>query len=93
MARIFSLRLASLAESPRLIGCLRHVCAHLEVWTYGSSSPLTAYAFAGAQEDAAPLVPSLRYWRLLRNGARRHGLERPYRDFLSSYPRLFRLIN
>jgi len=32
-------------------------------------------------------VPSERYWRLLRNGARRHGLRDDYRRFLWSLPR------
>mmetsp|Transcript_122460 Transcript_122460/g.381233 ORF Transcript_122460/g.381233 Transcript_122460/m.381233 type:complete len:410 (+) Transcript_122460:68-1297(+) len=32
-------------------------------------------------------LPSVRYWRLLRNGARRHGLDADYRSFLWSFPR------
>lgn len=40
-----------------------------------------------AQFNRGGFVPSERYWRLLRNGARRHGLGVDYRSFLWSLPR------
>ncbi|CAE8655845.1 unnamed protein product [Polarella glacialis] len=61
--------------------------APVEAETYGSGK-VTAYALASADEGPLPAhPPSVRYWRLLRDGARRHGLDRDYRDFLSSLPR------
>lgn len=60
----------------------------IEVGMYQSSSKQTAYAFVDAKAEAPPLLPpSQRYWRLLRNGARKHGLDRSYRDYLLSLPR------
>lgn len=60
----------------------------IEVGMYQSSSQQTAYAFVDAKAEAPPLLPpSQRYWRLLRNGARKHGLDRNYRDYLLSLPR------
>ncbi|CAE7202917.1 gliK [Symbiodinium natans] len=62
----------------------------IEVLTYSTSQRETAYALVdGNFEPPAPQIklPSLRYWRLLRNGARRHGLTREYRDYLASLPR------
>ncbi|CAJ1328048.1 unnamed protein product [Effrenium voratum] len=59
----------------------------VEVEFYDSSRG-TAYALADSSDGPVPhLPPSQRYWRLLKNGARRHNLERSYRDYLSSLPR------
>lgn len=53
-----------------------------------ASASQLAYTLAAADDSRAPLLPpSVRYWRLLRNGARKHGLDRSYRDFLASLPR------
>lgn len=55
-----------------------------------SNLPRTAYAFAPTDMTTASATlypPSERYWRLLRGGARRHKLNRDYRDFLASFPR------
>eukprot|EP00438_Fugacium_kawagutii_P034160 Skav226368 [mRNA] locus=scaffold290:99093:100678:+ [translate_table: standard] len=58
------------------------------VGMYGCSSTTMAYAFVdGSVEAPLLLPPSQRYWRLLRNGARKHGLDRSYRDYLLSLPR------
>ena len=65
-----------------------------QVLTYSTSQRETAYALVdGNFEPPAPQIklPSLRYWRLLRNGARRHGLTREYRDYLASLPRPLRV--
>lgn len=60
----------------------------IEVQAYGSTVTSTAYAFVDALADEPLLLPpSQRYWRLLRNGARKHGLDRSYRDYLLSLPR------
>ncbi|CAE7244661.1 aclK [Symbiodinium sp. CCMP2456] len=64
----------------------------IEVSMYSTSQRETAYALVDGDfesETEMPQVrpPSLRYWRLLRNGARRHGLTRDYRDYLASLPR------
>lgn len=55
----------------------------------GTGPGLVAYAFVDAQLEGAPplLPPSRRYWGLLRAGARQHGLDRSYRDYLYSLPR------
>lgn len=59
-----------------------------QVQAYGSTVTSTAYAFVDALADEPLLLPpSQRYWRLLRNGARKHGLDRSYRDYLLSLPR------
>lgn len=46
-----------------------------------------AGTFAGTADAALWQPPSTRYWRLIRNGAKRHGLVREYRDFIASLPR------
>lgn len=63
----------------------------------GSPLPDCAYVLTdvdgeGAHSNATAgmgesLLPSERYWRLLRNGSRRHALHRDYRSFLWSLPR------
>eukprot|EP00931_Biecheleriopsis_adriatica_P064877 TRINITY_DN39555_c0_g1_i2.p1 TRINITY_DN39555_c0_g1~~TRINITY_DN39555_c0_g1_i2.p1 ORF type:complete len:256 (+),score=43.44 TRINITY_DN39555_c0_g1_i2:242-1009(+) len=80
-----------LAAQPRPYG---YRLAEMTVDMYSGSSMQslqrrTAYTLAAADDTGeAPLLPpSVRYWRLLRNGARRHGLDRRYRDFLASLPR------
>jgi len=60
----------------------------IEVSMYATSRQ-TAYALVDGDFSAPAIAmpPSVRYWRLLRNGARRHSLDRAYRDYLASLPR------
>lgn len=63
----------------------------------GAAQPEYAYALTDVDAPSSDSVrsaslaqsslPSVRYWRLLRNGARRHRLRGDYRSFLWSYPR------
>jgi len=48
---------------------------------------VTASGTSGYAAVDGRSLPSVRYWRLLRSGARRHGLRGDYRSFLWSYPR------